>query len=594
MPITPFVRLIRLISDGEPINADVANRSPIDIAKRTQHLKELIDALQASQLLQIPDATIEEGVEEGTPVFLDISTNTYRPAIAASASQEAGNPALPQAYVSGLVVDLETPTRGTIGTFGRFVGFALTDWAGVVAPGDVTAGEAIPGHYYLSATQAGVMSRQPAGLGVYVGELSATGVFYIRAGVPDYAAHTHHNFVLSPLPAVADISNDISQGGGGEWTIDTPDADEPGWLPADPTAGFTQAEWLPPGINPADSFFYNLDHPSEAALRAIFPPVPVDSYVFIQDGLVQPKGRVIVNSFGIWWTENTNAGIDAAPWSENVQANPSDEAPVEFWFSRILLATDDALVRSLQIADDSPMAGEIIGGGGQPAKAGDLLLRLLGIDFAAGLDESATAVKSITGGSGTTGPVVNRVRPGPGIGVSGTHGGPTSGFYGNLTFSLVNTLLTQGVAASADLNNAREESIQGVRAVSLVAGRTASPTWTVHVSPAVAASSDMRLRFWVHISAGGGLPSSDPLTLEYKIVPRSQNPASIPGFTALSPFTPATTGLNQPLTGLYQVTDPLVIPSVPAGSTVLVRLNRSSSDPLTGNVNILRVEFELV
>jgi hypothetical protein len=592
MPITPYTRLIRLISDGEPVNAAVTNRAPVDLSQRTQHLKEILDALQASQLIQIPDVILQAGMDVGTPVYLDIPTNTYRPAVSAGDSQEAGNPALPSAYFAGVIVDKTSDTRGTLGTFGRFVGLTLTDWAAVVPAEDISGGDAIPGHYFLSSVQAGRMTRQPGGLGVYVGELNAEGIFFVKAGVPDYAAHTHHRFTLSPLPAVADLSTDISQDGVTlAWSITAPDLAERGWLPA----ASQPAQNIPPGLPVADSFYYNIDHPSDAALRALFPPVPVDSFTVVQGGLVQPEARVVVNAFGIWWTQNRNVGGDAAPWSDNVQSAPNDEAPIEFWFSRILLPTDGGIVRRLVVDPASPIPGRFVDASGDPATDGALRLFIDGYGLDPVLNEDAFAIKALLNGLASAGPVVSRVRGGAGIGISGSHGDATNGWFGALTLSLVNTLLTQGVAASADLNNAREESIQGARAVSLVAGRTASPTWTVQVSPAVPPTSTMRIRFWVHFTSNAALPTVTPLTVAYKILPPLNAPGPIPGaFTSLSVFTDATAGIGSPRQGLYQLTSAFNIPGVPAGSTVLIQLNRTTGDGLAGNVNILRVNFELV
>ena len=599
MTITPFVNLIRLISDGEPVNASIANRAPIDLSKRTQHLKELLDALQAAQLLRVPDAVLEAGMDLGTPVYLDIPTNTYRPARSASDSQEDGNPALAESFLAGCVVAKTSDTRGDIGVFGRFVGLSLTDWANVVDSSDIVSGAAVPGRYYLSAVQGGKLTRTVSGLGVYVIELNSEGVAYIKAGIPDYASHTHHQFPLVPLPAVADLNTDMTQNGGTqEWSINAGqgDATEQGWLPADPAEGFTQAEWVPPEItDPTKAFYYNINHPNEASLRALFPPVPVDSYTVVQGGLVQPDSRVVVNQFGIWWAENRNVGNEAAPWSENFQSAPNDEEVIDFWFSRILLATDGGIVRSLVVAANSPLKGSFVDSSGDPATDGALQLIINALTQGATNNESHLAVKALSNNTFITGPVTSRVKSGGGVSVTGTHGNATDGWYGLLTLTLTNTLLTQGSAQSADLNNARAESINGFRGVSLVAGRTATPTWTVNIPAGVAASNTLRLKLWVHLNSDSVLPTGTPIQLNYKIIPPATTPAALPGsFTNLSAFTDATAGLETPRNGLYQVSDAFDIASVPAGSIVLVQLARDGGDSYAGNLTVFRVEYELI
>ena len=488
MPVNPYTQLIRLITDGEPVNASVSNRAPIDLAARTAHLKELLDALLASQLIQVPDAILEPGMAVGTPVYLDIPQNTYRPARSATESQEDGNPALPSAFLAGIIVDKTSDTRGTVGSFGRIVNLTLADWAGVVDAADVDgSGNALPGRYFLSALQQGKMTRTVSGLGVYVGELNPEGVFYVKAGIPDYASHTHHKFPLVPLPAVSDRTTDLTQDGiTGRWTINAGQGDdtEQGWLPADPAEGFTQAEWVPAGINVAQSFYYNLNHPSETALRALFPPVPVDSYVVIKGEGVMPGARIIVNEFGIWWTENRNTPTEAAPWSDNIEtSNPDDEEDIDFWFSRVLLATDGGIVRSLRFSDDSALGGRFVDAGGNESDDGALQIIIDALANNGDTDAGILAVKNIVNGQFVRGPVATRVKGTGGLIVTGSGGNAADGWYGALTLALTNTLLTQGNADSADLNNAKAESLAGARAVTLVAGRTASPTWTVNVAP---------------------------------------------------------------------------------------------------------------
>jgi hypothetical protein len=592
--LTPYTRLIRFIMDGEPVNAAVANRPSQDLASRTQNLKEILDALAAAQMIEIPDAILQAGVTVGTPVYLDGATNTYRPARSATSSQENGNPALAESFFAGIVVSTEAGTHGVIGVTGRFIGLTLAQWAAHIETRDLVGGIAVPGHYYLSSTQAGRLTLTPSGLGVYVGQLSASGAMDVRAGNPDYASHTHHEFVLWPLPA-ADLTDPLSVVETlGVWSIPGHNTAYRGWLPATTQPAVN----VPPGVTAASSFWYNLDHPTDAALRALFPPVPVDSFVVVRGTEIQPIGRIVVNEFGIWWTQNKNDATNAAPWSENVKVDPAHEENIQFWFSRIMLATDGGIVRSLSVSSTSELDAAFLDLGGNPATDGTLQLAIKSLKEATAPDPvvqaSALAVKGITGKQFTRGPVISRVKGTPGIVVTGSQGNAADGWYGDLLFALSNTILTQGNADIADLNNAKIESISGLQGVTLVAQRTAAPAWTLFIPPGLV-NVTVKIKFWVYVSAEGTLSTATPIQLNYKVVPPVTTPTAIPAWASLAAFTDASMGIGGAgRSGKYEVTDAISIPGVPGGSTVVINLTRSANDDYGGNLTVLRVEYELV
>lgn len=604
MAITPWTALVRLISDGEPVNAATTRKPSDDLTQRTQYLKEVLDALRAQQLIIVPDANLDPLTVVGTPVYLDTATNTYRPAVASATSSSAALTALPTAFAAGLVVEKTAPARGNVGTFGRFVDLAtLAAWDALMEDG---TGSAVVGQYYLSSIQAGRLSRNPGSLGVYLGQLSASGVFYVRATPPDYGAHTHHKFAMSPLPAVTDPTN-VTQvhknGGTGKWIIDIPNPAARGWLPA---AGRPSDEW-PTGWVAGDAdnaFWYNLNHVDDASLRALFPPVPVSSTVFIQGGLVQPDTRVLVNEFGIWWTENINGAQTAAPWSDSLQSAPTDEPGIDFWFSRILLATDGGLVRSLIFSEQSALLGRFVRAGGLEATDGDLQLIIDALTENPVTDEGAFAVKQIAGPVFSRGAMVSRLKVAGGLSAQATHGNTANGLFGLVTLTLTDSALSQGIAAVADLNNARIDSLDGVQAVSLLPARTASPVFTVDVSPAALTTSKMQLAFWIYSSGNGALPTTNAIQVDFKIVPPTLPgaPLAIPGaWTPLAQLTAVTTGITSLVAGRYSKTNPaaagypFVLPTVPAGSIVLIRVTRQGlTDSFAGIISIPRVEFKLV
>ncbi len=567
----PFTSIVRQISNGEPVDGPTSNKSSVDLTQRTNHLKQLLDSLEAGQLLRVTNVVMESGLVVGTPVYLD-SDNVFKKAVQALAEDAVGGAAAKTAYVFGMVLTKETDTSGSIALVGRMTSLAETDWVSVIEGGVFAAG-----HYFLSGTTAGTITTNPGSLAVYVGQMLEDSTFLLRAAPPVYGAHTHYEFTMVGDPA----GTVVDPGVGVDQTIGTPNALARGWLPAE--APYFPVEQIPVGAK----FGYNLEYLDDATLKAAFPPIPLTGVEFIQGGIGLDASIVTVNEFGIWWMDNTYGN---APWPVDYAATLEAEEVI-IWFSRLLYATDLAVVSHLELDPDSLLDIEILNAADQIASAGRLKLRVSSLlPSASTTDESVTGVKTIAAGVHTSGPVVGRLLPGAGIVMTSPNGNGTDGWYGKVVISASNSDALQGAAALVSLHNARRDEVQDLTMVTLPSGAVAStPVFQIEVSRLAPASNSLRIKPFLYSSASGSTPT---VLVQYRIVPVAAVSAALPtGWTTLGT---GLTGVTVAAGQVKQVTVSADITSVPAGSIVLVRVVRAASDGFSGNLGIPRLDFELV
>jgi hypothetical protein len=392
-----------------------------------------------------------------------------------------------------------------------------------------------------------------------------------------YGAHTHYQFDLLGKPAgtVVDPSVGVDQ------TISVPDATQRGWLPA--TAPYFPTIQIPAGAK----FGYNLAHASEAALRATFPPIPLSGVTFDQDGLMLDEDVVIVNEFGIWWMTQL---YGTAPWPVDYAATLTAQ-DVIFWFSRLLFATDTGVVTSLQKDPASILDIQVVNASGQPATAGKLRLLVSSLlPNSSSTNEAVTAVKTISGGAHTTGPVASRLIPGAGISMVAAQGDGAAGFYGAVTISASNSDALQGSAALVNIQNARQDTISDLIMVSLPAGRDSSPVFQIEVSKLAPPVSGLRLRPWLYSSTTGTTPA---VAAQYRIIPTTSTNTTIPtGWSTLGTGLGAIAVVAGQMRQLDLTPD---IVNVPTGAVVLVRFVRTgTTDGFAGTLGIPRLDFALV
>lgn len=174
------------VGDGEAVRADITNRPTRVIADRTTALKNMLDAIEAGQQLQLRDAPLSEDVSVGQVVFFDASALVHDEALAKWKSLDDGQveatPA-PEAIYTGVVTGKTSSYVGDILINGFTVldSTALTNLFGAADPDQ--------GIYYLSMTNAGTVELAPPAMRVRVLQYLGGGVLQVYP--PQHEPVTH-------------------------------------------------------------------------------------------------------------------------------------------------------------------------------------------------------------------------------------------------------------------------------------------------------------------------------------------------------------------------------------------------------------------
>jgi hypothetical protein len=432
--------LVDLINDGEAVRAATPNRPLGQLASRTQHLKGLLDVIAAGEALLMVDVLIDADV--GDAVYYDSVSKTYKPALAALEPDPIGGwfNIASSSYVVGIVLSKTTATRGNLWTTGVFRNFDLT----ATIDGDST----IPGPYYLSTQKPGKLVLQKPAIAVYTLFNRGDNCAHLQPAPRDVLEdHIHYRFELFAQPAgthnlMTITSDDVHR-------IITPDPDAAGWLPADHP--------IFNGAAPAEAKFgYNFSQHPE--LQKVFPPQPVESSYIERNGIGLPLGSTRpvarVDRNGIWWFDNC---YGAAPWapefpgaildippvdsssSSSSSSSPTgpvfdcqtpleylpghgesrlDEMTLFLWHSKMVFKTDKNVVLKLKPCEGSPI--QVLScDEGEPAETGELCLAL-DLNFQITENQAGfRALKEIDGETFRRGLIVEGLRGGANVAISG-------------------------------------------------------------------------------------------------------------------------------------------------------------------------------
>ncbi len=572
MTTTPWQTSVDLLVDGQPVNAATTNVPITELAQRTQSLKEVQDSLEAGSLLRIPDAVLQGGLAVGTVLYLD-TDGVFKPAQVVLADTQAGGAAAKESYVYGLILSKATDTSGIVAVLGRISAATIStsQWAAVMAGGVWAAG-----HYFLSNEDPGKLSTDPGALAIYVGQAMSDGSFLVKATPPVYGTHTHYHFALSGNPAGTANSPSVGQ----DQNILVADSSARGWLPV--------SSFDPDTVPAGAKFGYNITHADDAALLAVFPPIPVESAEFAQSGLSLDETTVVVNDFGIWWMENT---YGEAPWPVDYDVTFTSDN-VQAWFTRLLAATAGGIVQRLELHPSSVLNIQIVDANGAPADDGRLKLLVSTVLSNGGdTDEGQLGLKDVTGGEFTRGPVASRIKPGAGMSMTSAYGDATNGYYGVVTIANASSDALQGNADSVNLHNARLDEINDLQMVTLPTGRNSAPVFTINLSRLAAVRNTMRFKLWLYSTATGVIPAG--FVVEYKVIPVTTTSTVVPtAWTTLDSISGTAVVASQAV----ELTLTPDVEGILAGSMVLLRVSRdaATSDGFGGNLGIIRAGFQLI
>jgi len=416
MIVTPWLPTVRRIKDGETVDQATVN-VPIDqLTQREQHLYEKFESLLGKSVLISFDQPIYPGEtldkDELNIVYFKSHENQsgISKAITGFSSSSTSSMFSPNKsnYAFGIVktiysaektadifteglcefeVDIDDPVLGLIQKDGTNV-----------EPFEV-------GPYYLSRKTPGKITKDPAGIPVYIGYALSKRRFLLHANVDEFSQF-FINYRYHALDRVAGIPSNS----GGTWTIATPDTDKLGWVPVSAVSSI---------VAPAGAvFYYNipsiaiLSDPTapnyDAALAAFereealdlkkfLPPVPSNFIQLSIDGIIQRYkdaydvgGIYSVNEYGLWWHSSSTV-----PWSSSYPNQaPSDWAAIKttlgddrpnvfISFSKFNPALRTQLVSSLApfntVADQSTNFIKFYSkdNPSQIAATGDLLVKIL-------------------------------------------------------------------------------------------------------------------------------------------------------------------------------------------------------------------------
>lgn len=368
---------IKHVTPGEPVQAGIVNRPDRTLEERTEYLKERLDAAELGRAIFEVDATVSPDVLPGQPVYWNWANNRYEKALVA-VEQDPDTQVFtvqPSSDCVGMCYRKKAADRADIVLRGLVIFNDLTN----------SIGETVaPGKYYLSAVEAGKLSKQKPPVTVIVCHVQGPRDncsdklrVVVMPQSRDYVEeHTHYRFDLFAKPCGTNtiyVDDDDKQ----RHRIDDANEELQGWLPADhPTfrrdPNDPATNYAPPGA----IFGYNLK--KHNAINRVWPPIPIQSVSMIWDKGIDlvgateiplgGSGLAVCDVNGIWWMSNC---VGDVPWPTNWTSNYNtgagfgDECPrnevmrVVVIYLRMLLGNDRSVVTSL-VQDVDEVDGETI------------------------------------------------------------------------------------------------------------------------------------------------------------------------------------------------------------------------------------------
>jgi hypothetical protein len=194
--MTAWVNTVRYIANGEAVDATNTNRMTLDVAQRTQYLKEIVDQITAGELLVIRDAVLLPGVAVGDWVYYDATTEQYKRALSEVLPTVGGMITGPRSFVVGVVVDMTSPILGLIVTGGLF-----RDTGGIFSALD-------PGAYFLSEVTPGlatnVLPVVPVAVPIFLAMKNANNTIQISIDTKDLinSGDATYSFAVTSIATV--------------------------------------------------------------------------------------------------------------------------------------------------------------------------------------------------------------------------------------------------------------------------------------------------------------------------------------------------------------------------------------------------------
>jgi hypothetical protein len=458
-----FSHGINFIKPGEPVTASVAGRPDREIHQNVEYVYQALRSAGLGHQLILRGAPSNPDVELYSPVYWNSQTSLFEPAKAGLVPNGPILEPMESMDVWGMVISKSGATVD-IGVYGVFENLDISS---------VVEGEVVDGRYYLSASTPGkLVSRRPS-VGHLVCKKSANKIL-VNPQFREYPeGHVHYKFDLVCLPAGDHTPPEPDE----RHVITNPDANLPGWLPADHIVFNGEA---PEGA----VFGYNLAAHPDPALLEVWPPLPIGGAVLILDKGVDglggtfvplgPERLAVINEDGIWWFSDV---FEDAPWPsyydsevgiDPLGSNPPEgpESPrledmrLSLYFSNPTIASDRAVVQSLHADPDGPIR---LSCDGVAAETGHITITFVWDQiYGTSTKDGSLVFKSVDeDGKIERGHVVEKIRFSPAFTVTSTVNqtvGNVIDHKGSITVSLAaDTAYRELAPASIHVNDAEVE-----------------------------------------------------------------------------------------------------------------------------------------
>jgi hypothetical protein len=575
----PWPAVVRSIMNGEPVEAGYTNGPLTDLTQRTDWLKAQLDTIVAGSQILLRNQTVESGVTPGTVVYLDSTTNVFRPALAKIGT--GYNTADPESYWQGLVLSVSGTVANIV--LGGSMTLSPVAWATVFDSGVFAEGQ-----IFLSGTDAGKITTVPGALGLYLGDMRATGELLVRLGEHNtYLDHVHLQRSLVGKPAGTLVDPSF----GGTHVITTPNVAQQGWLPANATyfPGFIVGVQIPTGAK----FGYNIQHPSETSLREVFPVIPDTNAQFAQAGSILSSSRIVTNNFGIWWMSDA---YGQAPWPTDYGVSGL-YTDLDLWTTRLVASSDAvdvikaSIYNSLASGDINQFAVAAL----KSSSYGDL-----GISSTDG-----DAINGYRGVVTLTNNGVTAARAGRGLGMSAPAGNNTTGWKGlidaEVAIDLPAThLFTYVDGGGSTLDLLTTNGVPIGTSIGLYAHVLGAETTLDYIDFLIRAGSDLlstkTYQVVLHIAAGVDTVAGTPTSREFNVLFYRFVNGSAASDTNL--LRTAQGQINEGTPGVVQqvIVGPYADVLVAQNDLMLVRImNNTGGNPLTPNtLRVLTVSYGLI
>lgn len=586
--------LIQFITNGEPVDAGVANRAPRTNDANIRYLWEVLRAAEIGSTVFMYNQAVEADTVVGTPVYYNAANGRFERGLTQVVAVDGVFDTGETSQIWGVVHTKSSSKVADILLFG----YAELDISAAIAGSDAA------GLYYLSSQVAGRLTRTRPAIAIPVLRSDGQGQVFVNPHWIDaLAAHTHHQFVLTAEPA----GTHIPPSPGGVHEITAADTALSGWLPAD--------DAIFEGNAPAGAVFgYNIQ--ADSALAAVFPPVPTDAaFVEITKESVDetdypvggrvPDELVQIDRNGIWWMSDC---YDQVPWPADLDTSLSssdsisDGCPIDvnmqlrLHFIKSAFFTDTTAVTDL-VSVDNRLVIECQNKPGVAASKGPLQIGL-NLAFAAGVLDvrRPLAFKQINADDNTfeLGPVVEGLVAGSAnITLSGTAversvpGDDESPLMhsGVVTITVATDGSTELPVQLVRLDSVSEEYYEETMYLGFEAGEEAEYRARIHVPATLGITSPkLKIRLRILGRSAGTLPS---LTLTYRRIPApTLGGASVALPTSDSAVTISTALAVSNANEYVEVESDEI--TVAAGDDFLFTVQRSASDGYAGELGIIR------